>query len=131
MADKSKLWWAYWNAMTEFNTTTSQPDAPFWQVRQVYEASSDPTTLNDPYLGGRFVDPGAGAITGPDGFSAALPTSTQVPKPLVPQTAEYHPDRMFRSPLRAVNKTPGTPIKAGAPRILPRGMVLVRSALAR
>ena len=130
VADKSKLWWAYWNAMTEFNATSVQPDAPFWQVRQVYEANAGATALNDPYLGGRFVDPGAGATTGPDGFAAALPTAAQTPKPLAPQTAEYHPDRMFRSPLRAVNKTPGTPITSGAPRILPRGMVLVRSAIA-
>ena len=126
-ADVRKLWWAYWQVMSDFNTLDNQFDSPFWRQERLFTNGGG--NLFDPYLGGRFDDPGPGVYTG---FAPSAPrTGTQSPKPVTPQTAEYHPDRMFRSPLRAVNPSPGTEIKTPVvPRILPKGMALVRSAIA-
>ncbi len=152
------LWRAFWNAMVEnvtiptgaVNAGTVYRGSPF-DLRVLYTAAANPTlvrqgtapnidppTFNDPYLGTTNQEYSELAPV-----TSYLPTNNNSYNPLIPMTTspgpvaptDYHPARMFRSPMRAipdpialVGATPG--FGPGTPRLNAHQTTLLRSAIA-
>lgn len=180
-AEFGDLWRAYWNVMADdwstvpaYTATSTVPTtnydtgSPFDREIQAYESGPGGAIFN-PYHGSRF-DSSAGTTNFPASTIATTPDANgQVPATAVPQVPfvsppaelpagslelEYHPARMFRSPIRSfVLNRGGGPINMNAsdfvpplpqpavgaitynpavslPRLRPDQMILLRSAIA-
>ena len=153
----SELWRAFWNVMAK-NTTipASLPGAgtvfrgsPF-DLRILYTSAANPTlarpsisginidppSFNDPYLGTTFAEYNEATPAGsyaPPNNNSYNPTSPMTTVPPAAPT-DYHPARMFRSPMRAipnptvVGATPG--FSAATPRLDAHQTMVLRAAIA-
>ena len=125
------LWVGFWNVMAEgdWTATANVTGTAFEQDRADYLAASGNADFYDPYQGMKFTTAAPGALGAAS--SPAAPGLNLPIKPIAPQTAEFHPLRMFRNVIR-IHENASTDFTAATNplRLHARQMVLLRSAIA-